>query len=89
MPFIYIVQCADDTLYTGWAVDVTARLLAHNTGRGAKYTKTRRPVTLIYSEELPNRVEAMKRELAIKRLPRIKKLALASSSKIQAKGRPK
>jgi putative endonuclease len=77
MPFVYIARCSDDTLYTGWAVDVAARLAVHNAGRGAKYTRTRRPVTLLYSEELPTRAEAMRRERQIKRLPRARKLALA------------
>ena len=77
MPFVYIVRCSDGTLYTGWALDVAARLKAHNAGRGAKYTRSRRPVTLLYREILPNRAEAMKRERQIKRLPRAKKLALA------------
>jgi len=77
MPFVYIVRCSDGTLYTGWAVDVAARVKAHNAGRGAKYTRTRRPVKLIYSEELPTRAEAMRRELQIKRYPKAKKLELA------------
>jgi len=77
MPFVYIVRCSDGTLYTGWAVDVAARVKAHNAGRGAKYTRTRRPVRLIYSEELPTRAEAMQRERQIKRYPRAKKLALS------------
>ena len=77
MPFVYIVRCSDGTLYTGWAVDAAARVRAHNAGRGAKYTRTRRPVKLVYSEELPTRAEAMKRELQIKRYSRAKKLALA------------
>lgn len=78
MPFVYIVRCADDTLYTGWAVDVVARVKVHNAGRGAKYTQTRRPVKLIFSEEFPTRAEAMQREHQIKKLPRAKKLALAT-----------
>jgi len=77
MPFVYIVRCSDNTLYTGWAVDVAARVRVHNAGRGAKYTRTRRPVKLVYSEELPTRAEAMKRERQIKRYPRVKKLQLA------------
>ncbi len=77
MPFVYIVCCSDNTLYTGWAVDVAARVRVHNAGRGAKYTRTRRPVKLVYSEELPTRAEAMKRERQIKRYPRVKKLKLA------------
>ena len=78
MPFVYIVRCADDTLYTGWAVDVVRRVAAHNAGHGARYTRMHRPVVLVYSEELPTRSEAMQRELAIKRYPRAKKLAMCS-----------
>ena len=81
MPFVYIVLCADDTLYTGWAVDVAARIKVHNAGRGAKYTQTRRPVILLYSEELPTRADAMRRERQIKKLPRAKKLALGQPIK--------
>jgi putative endonuclease len=76
MPYCYIVECCDGTLYTGWAVDVERRLKVHNAGRGARYTKLRRPVRLVYAEELPDRSTAQKRELAIKRLPRLKKIAL-------------
>ncbi len=76
MPFVYIVRCSDHTLYTGWAVDVAARVKAHNAGRGAKYTRARLPVKLVYSEELPTRAEAMKRERQIKRYPRARKLEL-------------
>ena len=82
MPFVYIVRCADDTLYTGWAVDVAARVVVHNAGRGAKYTRPRRPVKLIYSEELPTRAEAMKRERQIKKYPRAKKLELGQRMKL-------
>jgi putative endonuclease len=81
MPFVYIVRCSDNTLYTGWAVDVAARVKAHNAGRGAKYTRTRLPVKLVYSEELPTRAEAMKRERQIKRYPRARKLELSQRMK--------
>jgi putative endonuclease len=81
MPFVYIVRCSDGTLYTGWAVDVAARVKVHNAGRGAKYTQTRRPVKLIYREELPTRAEAMRREREIKLYPRSKKLQLAARPK--------
>jgi len=81
VPFVYIVRCADDTLYTGWAVDVARRVKAHNAGRGARYTRMHGPVELVYSEELPTRSEAMKREVAIKRYPRAKKLALCTPHK--------
>ena len=76
MPFVYLVRCADDTLYTGWAVDVAARVKMHNAGRGARYTRARRPVTLVYSEAWPTRAGAMRREREIKRWPRARKLAL-------------
>ena len=86
MPFVYIVRCADGTLYTGWAVDVPTRVKVHNAGRGARYTKTRRPVKLVYSEELPTRAEAMRRERAIKNWPRPRKLELVRSKKRRRAG---
>ncbi len=81
MPFVYIVRCADNTLYTGWAVDVARRVAAHNAGRGARYTRLHGPVELVYTEEVPTRSEALKRELAIKRYPRAKKLALCKPAR--------
>jgi putative endonuclease len=81
VPFVYIVECSDGTLYTGWAVDVEARVAAHNAGRGSAYCKARRPVRLVYHEELPDRSEAQRRELAIKKLPRSRKLKLIEESK--------
>jgi len=74
--FCYILECADGTLYTGWTVDVARRVKTHNAGRGARYTRTRRPVRLVYSEELPTLAAAMRRERAIKQYPRAKKAAL-------------
>lgn len=68
--YCYIVECADGTYYTGWAVDPEKRVKVHNAGRGAKYTKTRLPVRLVYVEEQPDRKTAMKREIQIKRLGR-------------------
>ena len=79
MPFVYIVECADGSLYTGWAVDVERRVKVHNTGRGARYTRLHGPVKLVYAEEQPDRVAAMKRELEIKRWPRARKLKLISN----------
>jgi putative endonuclease len=76
MPFVYIVECANGSLYTGWALDVEQRVKAHNAGRGARYTRLHSPVKLVYAEEQPDRVAAMKRELEIKRWPREKKLKL-------------
>ena len=74
--FCYIVECADGTYYTGWAIDPEKRLQVHNKGRGAKYTKMRLPVKLVYVEEQPDRVTAMKRERAIKKMTREKKKEL-------------
>jgi putative endonuclease len=69
MPFYcYILECADGSYYTGWSVDPQKRLLIHNTGNGARYTRMRRPTRLVYVEEMPDRSSAQKRELAIKRL---------------------
>ena len=76
MPCVYIVQCRDGTLYTGWTTDLPARLAAHNAGRGARYTRGRRPVRLVYAETVPDRRRALQREQEIKRLPRHRKLAL-------------
>jgi len=74
--FIYIIKCKDESLYTGWTNDLEARILAHNEGRGAKYTKGRGPVELLYTEEFDTKEEAMKREFAIKKLSKAKKLKL-------------
>lgn len=72
----YIVECADHTLYTGWTNDLKKRIKKHNSGEGAKYTRSRRPVRLVYYEVHESREEAMQREYAIKRLTRMQKLAL-------------
>lgn len=74
--YCYIVECADGTYYTGWAIDPAKRVAMHNKGRGARYTRTRCPVRLVYVEELPDRKSAMKREIAIKRLGRVGKSKL-------------
>ena len=73
---VYIVRCADGTLYTGYARNVEARLAQHNAGTGAKYTAGRRPVVLAYHEAFENQREAMQREYQLKRWPRGKKEAL-------------
>jgi putative endonuclease len=80
MAFVYIVVCSDGTLYTGWAVDVETRVRDHNAGRGSMYCKQRRPVRLVYQEELPSRSAAQRREGAIKRMPRRKKLELIAQA---------
>ncbi|MCI8894673.1 MAG: GIY-YIG nuclease family protein [Lachnospiraceae bacterium] len=72
----YILRCSDNTLYTGWTNDIEARLAAHNSGQGAKYTRGRRPVELVYLERFDTRQEAMRREVYIKRLSRADKLKL-------------
>ena len=77
--FVYILECSDKTLYTGIATDVQRRLNEHNNSdKGAKYTKIRRPLKLLYSEESENRSSASKREYEIKKLSREKKLELIS-----------
>ena len=76
MNYTYILKCKDDSLYTGWTNDLKKRITSHNSGKGAKYTKARRPVELVYYEEFQTREEAMKREYAIKQLSRKEKEAL-------------
>lgn len=76
MNYTYIVKCSDDTLYTGWTNDLEKRINDHNDGRGAKYTKPRRPVVLAYYEEFRTKEEAMRREWQIKQLSREEKLKL-------------
>lgn len=75
----YILKCVDGSYYTGWSTDPQRRLLRHNQGQGARYTRARRPVQLVYVETLPDRGSAMRREAAIKRLSRQKKEALIGS----------
>lgn len=74
--FVYIVECSDGTFYTGWTTDLDRRVKTHNAGRGAAYTRMRRPVRLVYWEEQPDRGTAMRREVAIKHMSRARKLAL-------------
>lgn len=80
--YTYILKCADDTLYCGWTNDLEKRLEAHNSGKGAKYTRSRLPVELIYYEEFETKEEAMSREYHIKKLSREKKLELINESEI-------
>ena len=79
--YCYIVECADGTYYTGWAIDPEKRVAVHNKRRGSRYTRTRVPVKLVYVEELPDRKSAMKRELAIKRLNRTGKSRLIAEDR--------
>lgn len=75
----YLLRCADDTLYCGISNDLAKRLSAHNAGEGAKYTRGRTPVTLLYREHCADKSAALKRERQIKRLPRSQKLALCDN----------
>jgi Predicted endonuclease containing a URI domain len=77
----YIVQCSDDTYYTGWTNSITKRIQEHNSGKGAKYTKARTPVTLVYQEKFATKAEAMRREYQIKRLKRAEKQRLIDAQK--------
>ena len=81
MNYTYIVQCKDDTLYCGWTNNLEKRVASHNAGTGAKYTKNRRPVELVYYESFETKEEAMSREYAIKKLSRQEKLKLIESKK--------
>lgn len=74
--YTYILQCADGSLYTGWTNDLKRRLAAHNAGTASKYTRTRRPVKMVYHEIFATKQEAMRREYAIKQLTRREKLEL-------------
>ncbi len=73
---VYILRCGDGSLYTGITNDVPARLETHRSGKGAKYTRGRGPLELVYSEECPDKSAALKRELQIKSLSRLQKLEL-------------
>ena len=78
--WVYILRCADGTLYTGATNDLDRRLAAHNAGRGAKYTRARRPVALVYREEAADRRAALQREAALKKLTRAAKLRLIAGA---------
>jgi putative endonuclease len=76
MNYTYLLRCSDDTLYCGWTNDLKKRIANHNAGKGAKYTKYRTPVTLVYYETFESKEEAMSREASIKKLSRKEKLKL-------------
>jgi len=76
--YTYMLRCADGTIYTGYAVDPEARLDVHNSGKGAKYTRARRPVELVYYETFETKEEAMRREAAIKKLSKERKELLVA-----------
>ncbi|MSO50061.1 MAG: GIY-YIG nuclease family protein [Acidobacteria bacterium] len=79
MFYVYILRCADGTLYTGYTINLKARVEAHNTGRGAKYTRSRRPVAMVYSRGFRSLGKALAREYAMKQLTRIEKETLIST----------
>ena len=83
MNYTYILKCRDNSLYTGWTNDIDKRIKAHNDGKGAKYTKSRRPVELIYYEKCETKEEAMKREYAIKHMTRRAKEELLRSGRAE------
>ena len=76
MNYVYIVECSDGTFYTGWTNNLEKRIDMHSNGTGAKYTRGRGPVKLVYSEEFDRKEDAMKREYHIKKLSRQEKLLL-------------
>ena len=81
MNYVCLLRCSDGSLYCGWTTNLTARLKAHNSGEGAKYTRSRLPVELVFYETCEDRHEALSREWHIKRLPREEKLALIRDGK--------
>ena len=81
MNYVYILRCNDDSLYTGWTNNLEKRIKAHSDGKGAKYTRAIVPVELVYFEVFEDKIEAMKREYAIKQLKRKEKLELIKNSK--------
>lgn len=82
MNYTYILECSDGSLYTGWTNDIEKRLEAHNAGKGAKYTKSRRPVRLVYLEEFETKEDAMRREYWIKRMKRDEKIKLINQRQV-------
>lgn len=76
MNYVYVLQCADGSLYTGWTNDLEKRIGAHQSGKGAKYTRTHLPVLLVHTERFETKSEAMKREAAIKKMSRAEKIKL-------------
>ena len=77
--YVYMLRCCDGSLYTGWTNNVRHRLAMHQQGKGAKYTRGRGPLVLVYTEELPDKIAALKREAALKKLSHEQKLALCTA----------
>lgn len=78
--FFYLARCSDDSLYSGIAVDPVKRMEVHNAGKGARYTRSRLPVSMVYSEPLPDQSSALKREAAVRKWSRQKKEALIAGT---------
>ena len=85
--WVYMLRCRDDSLYTGITNDVPRRLAAHAAGKGAAYTRSRRPVRLVYREPAQDKSAALRREAALKRLPRLQKWALVRASRLSSKAK--
>lgn len=83
MCYVYILQCSDGTLYTGWTTDLNKRIETHSKGKGAKYTRCRLPVELVYFEEFEDKISAQKREYKIKQFRRNEKLMLIKNFSIK------
>ena len=84
--YVYLLRCGDGSLYTGYTDDVERRLAVHQSGKGAKYTRSRLPVELAYYEALPDKSAALRREAAIKKMTRQEKLSLIKQAEEQEKG---
>lgn len=82
--YVYVLRCCDGSLYTGWTTHLKERVKAHNEGRGAKYTRSHKPVTLVYFETFSDKSEALRRECAIKALPRQEKEKLIKNQNTKA-----
>jgi len=88
MFWVYMLECADGSLYTGWTSQLGKRLAQHNAGKGSKYVRSRLPARLVYAESLVSKSEAMRRECTLKKLTRAEKMALiAAQETVQAEGR--
>ena len=83
MNYVYILRCSDNSLYTGWTNNLDKRIKSHSEGKGAKYTKARLPVELVYFEEFEDKISAMKREYAIKKLTRVDKINLIKDGNLK------
>ena len=81
--YVYLLRCADGSLYCGWTTDLSGRLKAHNSGKGAKYTRSRLPAELVWWEAYEDRHEALSREWHVKRMSREEKLALAGNGRVK------